>query len=162
MESYLNNSKKAYFTENPVLSSLVVNVPYSVDSYTTAPKISKLLTFPFGVRIDTLSLASIIFKLIISLSSFMLVASTCIIAICLPIQSQNFQLHSAIETLTNQKLGLIATLQESTDCNRLFANADTFSLKDSEEVLHINNTSAIKSANKLKIKNYASLEFVGF
>ncbi len=69
-----------YIQRRQVLSSLVLNVPYRVEGFDTAPKISKLLTFPFGIRIDSLLLYKYIFKFVSGMS--VLMVATCILITC--------------------------------------------------------------------------------
>lgn len=141
----------------------MINPPYKVDSYTTSPKIAKLLTFPFGIRIDSYSLTRLVFKGIISTSILMLISSLCLTGIYLPVQNQNNQLYSAAQTLTNQKLVLLAKVQETTNYNKLFSNANLLSLKDSEETIHLRKNNSIYSPNKQpKSNKYPSIEFSGF
>ena len=166
MESYLNNSKKAYFTENPVLSSLVVNVPYSVDSYTTAPKISKLLTFPFGIRIDAASLFRLTYQGIILSTLFMTIASLSILCFYLPLQKQNEELFTTAKSLTNKKFSLLVKVQEASSYNKLFSNANTFSLKDTQETIYLNktnqNTGTETPKSLISFNKYPSIQFSGY
>lgn len=149
--------------KNQKLSSLVINTPYKVDSFTTSPRIAKLLTFPFGLRIDLYSLIKLVFKGAYSISLLMLFSSLCLIGVYLPVQNQNNQLFSAAKSLTNQKLVLLAKLNETTAYNKLFSNADSLSLKDSEEIIHIRkNQSAYKPNKSITFKKYPSIEFSGF
>ena len=163
MDQYPRTINNNYIRNNQFLSSLVVNPPYRVDSYTTSPRIAKLLTFPFGLRIDSFSLVSLIFKGVISMSIIMLVLSLCLIGVILPVQSQNNELFSAAKTLTNQKLILLARLQETINYNSLFFNADSLSMKDSGEVIHIRKNNHIYKQNKQPVLNkYPSIEISGF
>ena len=163
MKSYSRTINDQYLTRNQALSSLVINPPYKVDSYTTSPRIAKLLTFPFGVRIDSYSLIKLVFKGICSMSLLMLVSSLCLIGVYLPVQGQNDQLFSAAKSLTNQKLILLAKLNETTTYKKLFSNADSLSLKDSEETIHIRKNQYTYKPNKsTTLKKYPSIEFSGF
>lgn len=163
MESYSRTINNEYLKRRQVLSSLVINPPYKVDSYTTSPKIAKLLTFPFGIRIDSYSLTRLVFKGIISTSILMLISSLCLTGIYLPVQNQNNQLYSAAQALTNQKLVLLAKVQETTNYNKLFSNANLLSLKDSEEIIHLRKNNSSYSPNKQpKSNKYPSVEFSGF
>ena len=149
--------------KNQKLSSLVINTPYKVDSFTTSPRIAKLLTFPFGLRIDSYSLIKLVFKGAYSISLLMLFSSLCLIGVYLPVQNQNNQLFSAAKSLTNQKLILLAKLNETTTYNKLFSNADSLSLKDSEEIIHIRKNQSVYKPNKsITFKRYPSIEFSGF
>ena len=159
MKSYSSQ----YITRNQALSSLVINTPYKVDSYTTSPRIAKLLTFPFGVRIDSYSLIKLIFKGVYSMSLLMLISSLCLIGVYLPVQSHNNELFSAAKSLTNQKLVLLAKLNETTTYNKLFSNANALSLKDSEETIHLRKNQYTYKLNKsIAFKKYPSIEFSGF
>ena len=163
MKSYSRTINNEYFKKNQVLSSLVINPPYKIDSYTTSPRIAKLLTFPFGLRIDSSSLITLAFKGIFSLSILMLISSLCLIGVYLPVQNQNNQLFSAAKSLTNQKLVLTAKLHETTTYNKLFSNASSLSLKDSEEIIHIRkNQYSYKPNKSVALKKYPSIEFSGF
>ena len=163
MESYSRTIKNEYITRNQVLSSLVINPPYKVDSFTTSPRIAKLLTFPFGLRIDSYSLVRLVFKSMFSISLLMLISSMCLIGVYLPIQNQNNQLFSAATSLTNEKLVLLAKLNETTTYNKLFSNAASLSLKDTEEVIHIRkNQYSLKPNKSIVLKKYPSIEFSGF
>ena len=151
------------YSRNQVLSSLIDNPPYNIDYITTAPRVSKLLTFPFGLRIDSYSFFKLIFKSIYSMSLLMVITSVCIISISLPLQVKNIQLSSDAKSLANQKLGLVANLQETTNYNKLFSNAAVFSLKDTEEnIVLIKNKHGNKSSRLTNFKNYPPIQFSGF
>ena len=163
MKPYSRTINTEYLARNQALSSLVINTPYKIDSYTTSPRIAKLLTFPFGLRIDSYSLMKLAFKGVYSMSLLMLISSLCIIGVYLPVQNQNNQLFSAAKSLTNQKLVLLEKLNETTTYNKLFSNANSLSLKDTEEVIHIRkNQYAYKPNKSLTFKKYSSIEFSGF
>ncbi len=163
MDQYSRTINNDYITKNQYLSSLVINTPYKVDSYTTSPRIAKLLNFPFGLRIDSYSLARLVFNSIISLSMLMLISSLCLIGVILPVQSQNNELLSTAKTLTNQKLFLLATLQENTNYNSLFLNANSLSMKDTNEVIHMRRTtSSYKPDKQVTFNKYPSIEISGF
>ena len=163
MKPYSRTINNEYMMKNQKLSSLVINTPYKVDSFTTSPRIAKLLTFPFGLRIDSYSLIKLVFKGAYSISLLMLFSSLCLIGVYLPVQNQNNQLFSAAKSLTNQKLILLAKLNETTTYNKLFSNADSLSLKDSEEIIHIRKNQSVYKPNKsITFKRYPSLEFSGF
>ncbi|OGI08257.1 MAG: hypothetical protein A3I68_04375 [Candidatus Melainabacteria bacterium RIFCSPLOWO2_02_FULL_35_15] len=163
MKPYSRTINNEYMMKNQKLSSLVINTPYKVDSFTTSPRIAKLLTFPFGLRIDSYSLIKLVFKGAYSISLLMLFSSLCLIGVYLPVQNQNNQLFSAAKSLTNQKLILLAKLNETTTYNKLFSNADSLSLKDSEEIIHIRKNQSVYKPNKsITFKRYPSIEFSGF
>ncbi len=163
MNQYSRTISTNYTPKKQFLSSLVINTPYGVDSYTTSPRIAKLLTLPFGVKIDSHSLVRLVFKGIISISMLMLLLSICLIGVILPVQSQNGELFSAAKTLTNQKLILLARLQETTNYNSLFSNADSLSMKDTGEVIHIKKNNYTYRSNKQTAFNkYPSIEISGF
>jgi len=93
----------------------------------------------------------------------MLISSLCIIGVYLPVQNQNSQLFSAAKSLTNQKLVLLAKLNETTTYNKLFSNAKSLSLKDTEEIIHIRKNQYSYRPNKsITFKKYPSIEFSGF
>ena len=150
---------------NQILSSLVVNLPYKTDGFTTSPTIPKILDLPLGFRINSAILVRYFLQLMISLTAFMLSASVCILCFYLPVENQNKKLTSEIQTLTNQNLGLLANLQETTSYNRLFSNADSLSFVDSKETIYIN-ANAINAPKQIKrslaFKKYPSIQFAGF
>ena len=76
MKSYSNLYKEEYLSKNQILSSLVLNTPYKVDGFTTAPKISKILAFPFGIKIDSYLLFKFVFNFISSMTSGYLMANS--------------------------------------------------------------------------------------
>lgn len=164
MKSYLNHHTYETLTRSQYLSSLVINTPYSVDRLNTAPKISKIFAFPFGLRIESVILLKFIFNLIISFSIFMVL--TCIFIICLylPIQYNNNILFNNIKSLSNQKLINIASLQETSSLDKLFSCSSRFSLKDPDEIIHINNdiNCICNSTKNNSFNNYPSLQFAGF
>ncbi len=163
MDQYSRTINSDYILKSQRLSSLVVNTPYNVDSYTSAPRIAKLLTLPFGFRIDSLSLMGLVFKGIISMSITMLLLSVCLVGVILPVQSQNNELFSAAKTLTNQKLILLAKLQETTNYNTLFSNANSLSMKDTDEIIHIKkNNYTYNTDKKIALNKYPSIEISGF
>ena len=163
MKPYSRTINNEYLTRNQSLSSLVINQPYKIDSYTTSPRISKLLTFPFGLRIDSYSLMKLAFKGVYSTSLLMLISSLCIISVYLPVQNQNNELFSAAKSLTNQKLVLLEKLNETTTYNKLFSNANSLSLKDTEEIIQIQKNQVTYNQNKsLAFKKYPSIEVSGF
>ena len=157
MKPYLNDN---YSTR---LNSLVINTPYKFDSYTTAPKISKLLSFPFGVRVDVESLINLLLRGFFSSALLMLVSSIFLVGICLPIQGQNKELITSTKRLTNKKFELLFNLQEATNYNKLFLKAKSFSMKDSDEVLHINGKPNSEISKEFIIyRKYPYMEFSGF
>lgn len=163
MNPYSRTINSEFATRNQALSSLVINTPYKVDSYTTSPRIAKLLTFPFGLRIDSYSLMKMVFKGMLSSSVVMLIFSLCLIGVYLPVQNQNNQLYSATKSLTNQNLVLLSDLNETTTYNKLFSGADSLALKDTEEVIHIKKKQAEYKTNKsFTFKKYPTVEVSGF
>ena len=170
MPSYSNSINKDYISRSQVLSSLVINTPFPVDKLTTSPQITKIFTFPLGLRIDSATLVKAIFNFIFSMSIFMTIASLFTLSFYLPLQKQNFQLITSAKSLANQQFSLKANLQEVTSYNKLFSNAKNLSLKDSENIIRIpkNTLDNIKtnkpiSGNHLiTINKYPSIQFSGF
>lgn len=154
-----------YLTKRQILSSLVLNPPYNVDGFTTAPKISKVLSLPFGLKIKSASIFSSIFRLIFSMSMLMITTCILILFFYLPLKVQNIELSNTAISLTNNKYTTLAKIQEESNYNRLFSNVSTFSLMDSDEIIHINNDSIIPSKEKIKLitfNKYPSIQFSGF
>ena len=154
-----------YIQRRQGLSSLVLNVPYRVEGFDTAPKISKLLTFPFGIRIDSLSLYQYIFKFISGMS--VLMASTCILITCfyLPIKYQNMEMSTDARILTNKQFALLAKVQETSSYNKLFTSANSLNLEDSKEVVILRNNNTFTANKKTKsdtFNKYPSIHFSGF
>ena len=159
------NLKEEYFQSNQVLSSLVLNTPFKVDAFTTAPRVPKILDFPFGLKIDSYILFKSTFYLVSSLA--LLMTFTCILITCfyLPIQNHNSQLFNSAKSLTNRNLTLLVKMQESSNYNTLFKNASNFTLKDSEETIHINNNTIIpenENTKLLSFNRHPVIQFSGF
>ena len=163
MRNYQNLSKEIYLSQNQVLGSLVLNPPYKVDGFNTSPRVAKTLSFPFGIRVDSYLLFRSVFNLIFSMSLLMAVSSMLIMCFCLPIQNQNNYMFQSLQSLTNKKFIKVVKLQEVSTYNKLFSNAAILSLKDPEEVIHINNTKGTQIAMKPKtFDKYPSIQFAGF
>ena len=161
--NYKRDNEYPSLRSNQVLSSLVVNVPYGTDSFNTAPKISKVLSFPFGLRIDVQSLVWFSIKTTISMILLMIVTSVLVTSLSFPVQNQNFQLLSNAKSLSNQKLLLLAKLQEQTNYNKIFSLANQLSMHDTTDVVYLNREKLNLTANSgLSIKKYPSLQFAGF
>ncbi len=154
-----------YIQRRQVLSSLVLNVPYRVEGFDTAPKISKLLTFPFGIRIDSLLLYKYIFKFVSGMS--VLMVATCILITCfyLPLKYQNIEMSKNARMLTNKQFALLAKVQETSSYNKLFTNANSLRLEDSKEIINLRNntySSTEQSGTFKTFSKYPSIHFSGF
>ena len=156
--------QEEYIKKRQMLSSLVLNPPYSIDGFTTAPKISKVLSFPLGVKVNSGTLFKSVFNLVFSLSIFMMVACVFVFSFYLPIQNQNTKLVSTAKSIANKKLSLLADLQEASSCNKLFSSASSFSFVDPQEIIHINASSrSVEQARKpITFSKYPSIQFSGF
>lgn len=158
-------ANEEYFYKGQILSSLVLNPPYKVDGFTTSPKLARILSFPFGLKLDSTLLFQNIFKLISLLTICMTASCVLILCFSLPLQHQNSQLLQKTKTLTNNKLMHVVKIQEASSYNKLFSRANTLALKDAEEIIHINGTNVTfqNESNKLITFNkYPSIQFSGF
>ena len=145
------------------LNSLVVNSPYTFDSYSTSPKIAKLLSLPWGVRIESTSLLALAAKGFLTLTLSMLLSSIFIIAISLPIQGQNNYLSQNTKKLTNEKFELMFNLQATTSFNKLFSKANKLSMKDGEETIYISNQQGSRLSKEFTFhKKQPYIQFSGF
>ena len=165
MKKSINISNEDYALKNQILSSLVLNPPYKIDGFNSAPKISKIFSFPFGIKIASYLLCKLIYNCVISMSLIMAAASTCIFFFYLPVQNQNVHLLNNIKSLTNQKLTLLDNLQESTNYNKLFFKANVFSLEDSKKVIYLKadlKHSSKESLSTIFTNKYPSIKFTGF
>ncbi len=160
MKSFNEN----YIERQQGLSSLVVNVPYKINGFDTAPKISKLLTFPFGIRIDSQLLFKSVFKLVFSMNILMTVACVLTTCVYLPLKYQNVQMNKDIKSLTNKQFALQAEVQNTSTYNRLFSSADNLKFEDSQEIVHVrNNDYPITQAKSAVVFNrYPEIHFSGF
>lgn len=148
-----------------VLSSLVINTPYKFDEHTTSPRISKVFSFPFGIRTDAISLFKTSFRFVSSMSLFMIVSCVIGLSLYLPLQAQNNVMLSNAKTLTSKQIALQANLQEESSYTKLFTNLDKLELMDSEQTLHVNNienTTVVENNNLITFNKYPSLQFSGF
>ena len=167
MKKYPNLFAQEVFSNNQVLSSLVINPPYKVDGFTTSPKISKLLNLPFGVRIDSSLLLKLVYQGVISMSLLMTAACILILSISLPIQKENNYLLSSAKSMTNEKYYLLANLQEVSSYNKLFSGAKQYSLKDTNQIIHIQNNNKTQdkfseTPRLIALNKYPSFQFAGF
>ena len=154
-----------YIQKQQVLSSLVLNVPYTVDGFDSAPKISKLLTFPFGIRIDSYLLFKYTYQFISSMS--ILMTATCILISCiyLPVKYQNIEMSRNAKTLTNKQFALLAKVQETSSYNKLFNSAVNLKLEDSKEIIRLQNNNQYRSEEpqiNTSSNKYPSIHFSGF
>lgn len=163
MRNYQNTTNEEYFQRNLMLSSLVMNPPYKIDGFNSSPKISKLLSLPLGVRINSSLLTKYAFSFLLSMSIFMLITSICIIFVYLPLQNKNTQLFNNIKKSTNNKLNLLTRLQETTSYNKLYFNASKYSFEEAEEIIHLNPLISTESNKKIiSINKYPTIQFAGF
>lgn len=164
MTAYSNFTKEDFMVKNQVLSSLVLNAPYKVDAFTTSPRIAKIFSLPFGIRIDSGLLLNCFFKSIFHLVALMIIASFLISSLYLYIQKENNQLFQSAKILTNKKLIQLASIQEASSYNKLFLSADMLSLKDPQEIIYIKpDARVLKNSKKLIVLNeYPQVQFSGF
>ena len=151
--------------QKPILSSLVINTPYKFDESTTSPRIGKVFSLPFGFRADALAIFKTSFQFVFSVSLFIAVSSFFLISLYFPLQPQNNLLLTSAKRLTNKKFSLQANLQETSSYTKLYTNAEGFSLKDSQEVIHVNNISPIvaeEKENLITFNKYPTLQFAAF
>ena len=148
---------------NQMLKSLVLNVPTSVDSFSTSPTISKVFSFPLGIKVSSTTLIKSIFNLIFFLSIMMTVTCFLLLSFYLPIQAKNYKLYSTAKIITGKKFSLLVNLQEASSYTKLFSASELLSFVDPEEVIHVNNNNSRYTQIKktLKIK-YPSIQFAGF
>ncbi|MBI3591869.1 MAG: hypothetical protein HY094_10885 [Candidatus Melainabacteria bacterium] len=166
MKKYPNFYNEESLQRNQILSSLVLNPPYKIDGFTTSPKISKIFSFPFGLRIDSYLLFKFIFQFMLSMSLFMTVSCFLILCFYLPIEKQNNKLLNTTRSLTSERYSLLANLQEASTYKKLFLNADIYSLKDAKKIIYIKQ-SGIKVQDKedsrlIASSNYPVIQFAGF
>lgn len=161
---YLNILKDEYISKKQLLSSLVLNPPYRDSYLDTSPKIAKVHSLPFGVRIDSNVLCRLIFSTLIMSSIFMTIVCLFTFCISLPIQAQNTQLINKARSVSNNKLNVIVKLQEVTSNSRLFTGASLFSMKEPEEVIRVelNMTLAQREQKFTRFNKYPSIQFAGF
>ena len=147
-----------------MLSSLVLNPPYKIDGFTTSPKISKILNLPYGLRIDSSLLIKVFCQGVLSMALFMAVSSMLIFCFYLPIQKQNNELLKTVKSLTNEKYILLANLQEASSYTKLFPRAEMYSLKDTKEIIHVQNSAnnLAKDTTLIALNKYPSIQFSGF
>ncbi len=165
MRSHLNILNEEYLQKRQVLSSLVLNLPYKTDSLTTAPKVSKLLTFPFGIKINAAELVRLTFQFISSMTFLMTATSLLILCIYLPVQYQNDSMLNTAKVLTNEKYSLLANVQEASNYNRLFTNSENLKLNDVNEIIYVPTTKETlnhNDRNLITLNKYPSVLFSGF
>ena len=162
---YSNLMSKELIPQAQVLSSLVINTPYKFDGNTTSPRISKVFSFPFGIRTDAISIFKGGFKLVSSMSLFMIISCVLVLSLYLPLQAQNNVMLSSAKTLTSKQISLQANLQEESSYTKLFTSLDNLELMDSKETVHVNNTKGntrVESRDLITFSKYPSLQFSGF
>ena len=166
MRKYPNFYNEEFLQRNQVLSSLVLNPPYKIDGLTTSPKISKILSFPFGLRIDSYLLFKLVFQFMSSMSLFMAVSCFLILCFYLPIEKQNKNLLNTTKSLTSEQYSLLANLQEASTYSKLFSNADAYLLKDAKKIIYIKQQNfKIKDKEDptlIASNKYPSIQFAGF
>ncbi len=163
--TYNDLVKEDLIPRTQVLNSLVINTPYKFDGYTSAPKIAKVFTLPFGIRANTITILRAGFQFVFSASLFMVISSFLIMSLYLPLQNQNVLMLKNAKSLTNYQFSLEAKLQEASSYTKLFSNADNLSLVDSEQILRVNSNSnnlSEEKQNLITINKYPSLQFSGF
>lgn len=151
-------------SQNQILRSLVLNPPYRIDGFTTSPKISKVFSFPYGLRIDSHAFFRSIFQLVFMLSLFMSISCVFLLCFYLPIQNQNVELFNTAKNITNKKLALLVDIQEASSYSKLFSSATSLSLIDAKEIIHINKpTHNVKGfESPITFSKYPSIRFSGF
>lgn len=163
MRQHKFKSSKEYIQNSQYLTSLVLNPPYRIDDYTTSPRVSKILSFPFGIKISRVDFIKQFFQFIFSMSLFMLTACILIFCIYLPIEASNNSLITTAKNLTKEKYLLQGNLEESSTYNKLFTNADFLSLKDSENIIYLTTNNRIEKAGvKSFLNKYPLIQFAGF
>ncbi len=152
------------YTNQQLLSSLVINTPYTIDHFTTAPQVSKLFTLPLGIQIDSPTLFKSLFNVLVSICLIMLLVCIVTFSIYLPIQNQNIQMLNSAKSMGNQQLALEVKLQETTSYNKLLSQASILSLKDAKDIMHLGNglIKGIKSSKIIIVNQYPSILFSGF
>ncbi len=152
------------YTNQQLLSSLVINAPYTIDRFTTAPQVSKLFTLPLGIQVNSATLFKSLFNVLVSICLIMLLVCITTFSIYLPIQNQNIQMLNSAKSMGNQQLALKVKLQETTSYNKLLSQASILSLKDAEDIVHLGNglIKGIKYSKLVVVNQYPSILFSGF
>ena len=160
----MDSLRNEYISRNQVLNSLVLNTPSLVDSFTTSPKISKVLSFPFGIKISGEALTKLILKSVTSSVILMTIVSVICLCAYTPLETENSALLMDTKSLINKQYLLIARSQEAATYETLFKNASTLSLKDPEEVIHVKGSQNFSNSYKKNINfnKYPKLQFAGF
>lgn len=149
--TYLSN----YKSRVQALSSLVVNLPFEKDTFSSAPKI---------VKLDLAEILALIQKGIIGTFTFLF--SSCIIFSCIfiPLQNQNARLLNTKKTLTNKQFSLLVKEQEASSYKKLFDSVTLLSLTEPKDIIHIRNNN-FSNNNNQKSKNitkYPLIQYTGF
>ncbi len=163
MRKFKRFNEEAY-TNHQLLSSLVMNTPYTVDHLTTSPQITRFLTLPLGIKLESSNLLRPVFKLLSTLCVGMTMVCLFTVAINFPIQNLNNQLLGNIKSLSNQRLGLKVKLQETTNYKKLIANANALSLSDTENIAYLNigQSKEVQPDKKIIPHKYPTIFFSGF
>jgi len=163
MKEYNFKPSQEYIQNGQHLASLVLNPPYKVDGSTSSPRVSKLLNFPFGIRISRVDFFKHSFRLILSMSLLMLITSIFISFACLPIEAQNNKLITSAKNLTKEKYLLEGNLQETSSYNRLFSSAESLLLKDTENIIYLSSNNIPEAYTTEPLLNkYPLIQFAGF
>lgn len=164
MNSY-NVAKEDFIARPIALSSLVINTPYTLDNNTTAPKIAKLLSLPFGIRITSEVLRLGLFKFALHYVVLMFVGCIFLNFLYIPVNQKNIELLNSSKSLSNKQFNLLADEQEALSFNKLFENANSLPLVEPEKVFHAKDLKSLISSGiskKEKSGNYPSVQFAGF
>lgn len=159
MKEYISTAGTGYNTK---LASLVVNPPYQFDPYSSAPKISKLLSFPFGIKLDSASFLQLLFRGLSMATAILLISSIFLTAVSLPIKGQNVNLYSDTKMLAREKFSLLFNIQETISYNKLFSISRNLAMKDSEETLYTNSIDEELKREFTFNKKSQDMQFSGF
>lgn len=83
----------------------------------------------------------------------------------LPLENKNNQVLNAARDLTTEKYLLLEDLEKTSSYNQLFKNVETFSLKDTKNVIYLkqNNQNNMKAKDSSKtFSTYPEVLFTGF
>lgn len=159
VESRLMNE---VITNERVLSSLVVNTPFSVDFYTTSPKVSKTHALPFGGRATTTTIFNMCFCVTSYSVLVLLLSSILLSCISLPLIYENYELMNTSKVLVNEQQNLLTEEQASVSYGRLFRNANKFDFADAKEVIKLRSDIASQVASNKTNDTMLYIEFSGY
>jgi hypothetical protein len=140
---HLNTLKDEYILKRRLLSSLVLNPLYGDGRLDTSPKVTRIQSLPFGIKLDSVLLSKFVFSALIFLWVIMGIGCFVTFCISLPLQAQNIQLVNKAKSVANSQLGLTVKLQEVTSSKRLFTSANLFSMKEPEEIIRLNSATTL-------------------